>query len=260
LTSIIEQRQSLHRQLQIQEQINAELKNRLEKLQALANIGTCTCMIAHEINNLLGPLGNYAQLALKYPDDSKLAGKALEKTAANSARASRIMESIIALANAEDQDYRPTKLRKLTEQIFTSLCRDFSKDNITVQIDIPDDFELDIVPVQIQQVMMNLILNARKAMLPSAGRLEITARKEGDIVSISVADTGCGIKEENLQTIFEPFFSTGPDSEQNVPDTGTGLGLAFCKKVVEAHSGSICVESTENKGTIFTVKLPQHRL
>jgi signal transduction histidine kinase len=100
----MQKRASLHKTVAIHHAENEELKRQNNQLQALANIGSATCMIAHEINNLLAPLGSYAELALKNSGDRDLVEKALDKTVRNCERASKIMESILALANSQKQE------------------------------------------------------------------------------------------------------------------------------------------------------------
>jgi len=259
LTSIIEKRLSLHRELENQQKENKALKSRLSRLQALSSVGTATYMIAHEINNLLTPLANYANLALQNPDDKELAGKALQKTVLNCERAARITESILKTANSRTQQKKRVPLIKLVEEVFESLCRDFTKDRITVDVRIDRDLHLTVVPVQIQQVLMNLILNARNAMLPGGGSLTIKGRQTDRDVQIEVGDSGRGIERGELKKVFEPFFSTQrPGSETQGPG-GAGLGLAFCRQVIEAHKGRIWVESRPNEASTFKISLPKDR-
>ncbi len=257
LASVIERRVSLHKQLQEQRQENSALKSQISQLQALANIGASTCMIAHEINNLLTPSANYATLALKNPDDRALAEKALQKAVRNCEWASKIMESMLAVANGETEEKKEAPLIGLVEDVFQCLCRDFAKDGITVKLQIPEDLKIWAVPVQIQQVLMNLILNAREAMLNGGGVLTIEAQTTIDAVEIEVRDTGCGIAADDLENIFEPFFTTKGDKQPEAQRLGSGLGLAFCKQVVEEHRGCISVESEPAKGTSFKIILPK---
>lgn len=257
MTSIIEKRLCLHKNLSNQLQQNNALKSQISKLQALANLGTATCMIAHEINNLLTPLASYAALALDNPDDKSLNEKALQKAVKNCERASEIMESMLAVANGRTQNKKKAKLIVLVEEIFSCLCRDFAKDGITVKIEIPEGLMVLAVPVQIQQVLMNLILNAREAMLPSGGVLTIKAHDDTDMVEIEVADTGCGIKPTDLNKIFEPFFTTKTDKQSSTQRCTGGLGLVFCKKIIDEHRGGISVESQPAKGTTFRITLPK---
>jgi signal transduction histidine kinase len=255
LASLIEKRRSLHRSVQKRQDENLHLKNQLCQLQPLANIGSASSMIAHEINNLLTPLGTYADLALLHLDDMGLVEKALRKAVVNCRRISQVMESVLALASGKEQRREDCSVEGLIEEVFTCLCRDFSKDAITVKIDIPKDLTIHIVPVQIQQVIMNLILNAREAMLEHGGTLTLSAARIGSQVRISVSDTGHGIPPEDLERIFSTFYSTKDSRESATECCGTGLGLAFCKTVVEAHQGDLTVESQPGQGTSFHLTL-----
>ena len=260
MTRIIEKRRSLHKHVVSQQQQNNVLKSQITQLQAFANIGTATCMIAHEINNLLTPLGSYAALALNNPNDKPLAEKALKRAVRNCERASKIMESMLAVANGQTQQKKNTRLIILLEEIFSCLCRDFTKDGITVNIQIPPALTVWAVPVQIQQVLMNLILNARNAMLPAGGTLTIKAQDITDAVQIEVIDTGCGVEPADLKNIFEPFFTAKAGKKPSNKHAGSGLGLAFCRKIVDAHDGCISVESKQDEGTTFKITLPKHKL
>jgi len=257
LTSIITKRHSLHKNLARKQEENHTLKCQIGQLQALANIGVNTSMIAHEINNLLTPLGSYASLALDNPDDKGLTEKALRKTARNCKRAVKIMESILAVADGKGQEKKDTAVADLVEEIFGCLGRDFSKDGISVDIRIDRELTVRAVPVEIQQALMNLILNAREAMLPRGGVLTIEATESSDEVRIRVRDSGCGIEEGDLEKVFEPFFTTKRNEHSQSERCGSGLGLAFCKKVVEGHGGCIRAESEVTEGTVFTITLPK---
>ena len=259
MTSIINKRLSLHKHLVSERKENNALRAQVSQLQALANIGTATCMIAHELNNLLLPLGNYAALALSNPDDKLLIEKALQKTVLISERTSKIMESMVAMAGGEVQEKKETSLIILVEEVFSCLCRDFSKDKITVNVKVPEDLTVWAVPVQIQQALMNLILNARDAMLPSGGILTIESRETIDTVKIEVTDTGCGIERDSLERIFEPFFSTKREEKSPSQNASSGLGLAFCKQIVDAHGGCITVESRPAEGSAFKISLPKQQ-
>jgi signal transduction histidine kinase len=257
LASFTEKRLSLHMSLKDQQELNDALKSQLTQLQHLANIGTVSHMIVHEINNLLTPLRNYAILALDNLDDKVLTQKALQIIELNCERASKVMESMLALADGQKQEKKNVGLTVLVEEIFTCLCRDFSKDGITVDVRIPEDLTVWVVPVQFQQVLMNLILNARDAMLPRGGVLTIKAGQTSDTVEIEVSDTGDGIESNNLKNVFETFFTTKADNKSTSEYSGTGLGLAFCKKIVDEHNGCISVESEPASGSKFKITLPK---
>jgi signal transduction histidine kinase len=257
LASITEKRLCLHKQVKNLQQQNNHFKSQLDQLQHLANMGTVSHMIAHEINNLLTPLKNYAVLALNNFDDKALCEKALQKTVQNCERATKIMESMLALANGKTQEKTDTELLGLVEDVFACLCRDFSKDAITVQINVPKGLIVRVVPVQIQQVLMNLIINARRAMMPRGGVLTIEAVERNDLVEIEITDTGDGIEHVDLKRIFEPFFTTKNNKDSKAKRSVSGLGLAFCKRVIEGHDGFISVESIPANGSKFRIILPK---
>jgi two-component system NtrC family sensor kinase len=257
LTRIIEKRLSLHKHLANQQQQNDALQSQFAHLQALANIGTTTCMVAHEINNLLTPLANFAALALKNPDDKLLSEKALQKVVHNCGHASKIMESMLAVANGQAQEKQNALLIALVENVFSCLCRDFAKDGIAVDIQIPQDLTVWAVPVQIQQVLMNLILNARDAMLPRGGVLIIKARDTAGDVQIELSDTGCGIEPANLKKIFQQFFTTKTNGKSSSQNSGSGLGLFFVKRIIDGHGGCVSVESVPGRGSTFKITLPK---
>ncbi|MEM3786141.1 MAG: ATP-binding protein, partial [Nitrososphaeria archaeon] len=120
-------------------------------------------------------------------------------------------------------------------------------ENIKVIVNILPGFTIDADPESIKRVFTNIIINAFQAM-PEGGTLTIYAEKEDNMTKIFFKDTGAGIPKENLEKIFQPLFTTKAK--------GTGLGLAVCKRIVEAHNGTIDVESELGKGSTFIIKLP----
>ena len=258
MQTLLEKRQNLHRQLDRHEQTNNDLLEQIDKLHSLANLGMVSAMIAHEMNNVLTPLANFARLSLQNLDDDALIKKTLEKTVANSDRAAKILESMLTMADATPREKARHNLANLVDETFDCIARDFNKDRIRLSVSIPPDMLVTADAIALQQVMMNLILNARLALLdspPANRRLIISAVQTRDSIKISVRDTGCGIEPENIKRIFEPFFTTR-DQTQNASNAGAGLGLAFCKRTVDAHNGLISVESTPNSGTTFDILLP----
>ncbi len=135
--------------------------------------------------------------------------------------------------------------------------KDLSKHRIHVEKKYHGRPRAAVVPAQIEQVLLNLIINARQAM-PRGGHLRIEVRDNPrtNMVELSIADTGVGIPPERLRLIFEPFYTTKePDAHGH---GGTGLGLSVCRQIVEQHQGRIRGESLVGKGSTFTVKLPVH--
>ncbi|MBN1817212.1 MAG: HAMP domain-containing histidine kinase [Sedimentisphaerales bacterium] len=256
MASLLEKRRSLHQNLQHERQRNNRLRNEIGQMQALANIGLVSSMIAHEMNNILTPLGTYAELALQNPEDSSLVCKTLKKTIRNSERATKILESMLAMARGQMQTKQHYRLVDLVEEIFACLARDFKKDGIRVVKNIEPDLYVWAEGVCLQQVFMNLILNAREAMLNGGGVLSIQACETQEQVRIEFSDTGGGIEPENMERIFDPFFTTKVQG-LSAPRNGAGLGLAFCRRVIEEHNGVIQVSSEPGRGTSFILGLPK---
>ena len=150
----------------------------------------------------------------------------------------------------------PTDLVSLTNDVLLLLEREMNKYRVSVEKNFEQVPEINANGNQIQQVLVNLLINARQAM-PDGGRLilKITHDPAAKMVQLSIRDFGCGIPAEKLPRIFDSFYTTkeGPDASGK---GGTGLGLALCKNVVERHHGKIRVDSTPGKGTMFTLKFP----
>lgn len=248
MTSILERRQNIHRRLEQHRRQYELLEKQIELLESAASVGSATAMIAHEINNILTPIGNYAELALRNIDDKKLVEKALKRSRDNCKKAAKVVEAVLNISNGTSRSKEKVCLAELVDEVFDCLCRDFNKDGITLKIQIDKSLTVFAEKVKLQQVFMNLILNARQAMLKTGGTLTICAERQDDFINIEVCDTGSGIKPENISMIFNPFFTTKTG--------GTGLGLAFCKKVTEQHGGTISVESNSAQGSVFKIKLP----
>ena len=232
------------------------LEEQLMQAQRLTALGELTSTTTHEFNNILMTIINYAKLGLRNKDEPNRT-KAFDKilTAAN--RASKITNTILAAAKNRKQKFEPTNFTVLVEDSLLLLEREMNKYRITVEKSFSAQLpEIMADGNQIQQVVLNLFINARQAM-PNGGRLflKMSYDEENEMIDFVVRDFGCGIPQDKLPKIFEPFYTTksGPDESGK---GGTGLGLASCKSIIEHHQGLIRVESTEGKGTAFTVKLP----
>ncbi len=256
MTELLEKRRSLHQTIELYKERDRQLQKKLEEIQPLSNMGTILAMTAHEINNILTPLENYAQLAQSYPDDRKLAEKAIKKTVSNSARASKILQAMISMADGNNHQKSQVSVNELFDEVFTCIARDFEKDNIKVINNTADDVKVNVEKILFEQVLLNLILNARDAMIEKGGVLELSADCQENSVCISICDTGNGIENDALDKIFDPFYST-KNKDCHQTNGGSGLGLAFCKNVIDSHKGKIEVQSQPGKGTLFTITLPK---
>lgn len=228
------------------------LRQQLRRAQRLATVGTMTAMVAHEFNNILTPIINYAQLAQSNP---ALSGKAIARAADGGRRASHICQAILGISR-QDEAPREAGLRELIDETLAAMARDPKKDGIELVVQVPANLALCTRRVEFQQVLLNLLINARRAVLDKAPprRIEILGAKKAGRVALQVADTGVGIPPENLDKIFQPFFTTQQSPDKN--SRGHGLGLAICKDIVTSLGGEITVRSKLGKGSTFTVLLP----
>lgn len=232
------------------------MQAQLRQAQKLASLGTTAAMIAHEFNNLFTPVVAYAQQALD-TGDVDLMKTALTKTLDRTAAMRQMADRVIGLARQPAGGVRAVNVRQLAENAVGCLCRDPAKDNITLNLQIDPGLAVRANENQLLQVMFNLVVNARQAMLGRRGRLTIDAAPVGDDrVELNVRDTGCGISPENLPRVFEPFFSTKQETEK-AERRGLGLGLAISRGIVEDLGGIISVSSELNIGTTFTISLPK---
>lgn len=233
----------------------AALQQQLQKMQKLAALGELVSTTTHEFNNVLMTILNYARMGQRHKDEATR-DKALEKILTATQRATKITSTILAVARNRSDGFEPTDLKPIVADSLLLLERELSKYRISVETHLADVPQVSAMGNQIQQVLLNLLINARQAM-PSGGR--VVVRLEQDIaartVDLVIRDTGCGIPADKLPRIFEPFYTTktGPDETGT---GGTGLGLASCRQIIEAHRGRVRVESTVGKGTQFTIKLP----
>jgi signal transduction histidine kinase len=236
-----------------------DLREQLTESQRLATIGTIAAVIAHEFNNLLTPIVSYSQYALQSAEsakpDAELIKKALSKAFQGSTKAGRICTSMLGLARGESS-FGSVEIQRLVEETLLVLARDPQKDGIALRVQVQPGLTVFGDHVQLEQVLLNLLINARQAMLGKGGSITIRAqRTESGELRIQVVDTGPGIPEKYLRKIFDPFFTTKGTTRKGEPK-GTGLGLAICKEIVEHHKGRIEVQSEVGKGSTFSIFLP----
>lgn len=237
------------------EQQVEQYRQQLAHMQRLATLGELLGTTTHEFNNVLTTIINYARLGLRHSDD-ETREKAFNKILAAGQRAAKITASVLGMSRRKTEKFEPIDLASVVEEALVLLEREMNKYHVAVEKYFRPAPPALINPGQIQQVLLNLLVNARQAM-PNGGRviIKIEPDADGETVNLSVRDTGSGIDPEKLRHIFEPYFTTksGPDATGK---GGAGLGLAACREIIEAHQGRIRVESTPGRGTAFTLKLP----
>ena len=233
----------------------AILEARLEQVQQLTAVGELASTTTHEFNNILTTILNYAKMGMRHAD-APTRDKAFGKILDAATRAAKVTSTVLGLARNRKPGMEPTDLVSLTNDVLLLLEREMNKYRVSVEKNFEQVPEINANGNQIQQVLVNLLINARQAM-PDGGRLilKITHDPAAKVVQLSIRDFGCGIPAEKLPRIFDSFYTTkeGPDASGK---GGTGLGLSLCKNVVERHHGKIRVDSTLGKGTMFTLKFP----
>ncbi len=243
---------------------NREIQQRQTQLiesEKLSALGRLSAGVAHEINNPMTSILGYSQLsgnllAKEVLDDKQLeeCRKFIKIVESEAIRCQGIVQTLLQFGRKKKQQVVSTDINKVIEDAL--LIAKFHIKHVT--IDIQKELADNLPPImadgnQLQQVFLNLIVNARDAMEQSGGVLKIsTACVDGKWLEIKCSDTGCGIPEDKLNEIFKPLYTTKEEGK------GTGLGLAITQEIVEMHGGIIDVASTVGKGSVFTIRLPIH--
>lgn len=232
----------------------AELQQQLIQAQKLGTVGSLASSITHEFNNILTTVINYAKLGLRHKD-AATREKAFNKILAAGQRASRITTGMLSYSRQRNERREPADLVQLVEDVLVLVEKDLQMHRVSLQTQFDGRPHAVINSGQLQQVLLNLIINARQAM-DGGGRLILSVRSNSEtgMAEIAVRDTGAGIPPDQLRRIFEKFYSTKTADSQG--QGGSGLGLALAREIIEAHQGRIRVESAVGRGTVFTLKLP----
>jgi len=230
------------------------LRQQLLQAQRLSSVGALASSVAHEFNNILTTIINYAKLGQKGAADPGQK-QAFDKILKGGQRAAIIVSGMLGFARNSTNRREDVDLVKLVEEVLMLTEKDLSKHRIQVDKRYHSRPIVPVVAGQIEQILLNLVINARQAM-PTGGRLRVDVRENVDVgmAEVRLADSGVGIQADQLRMIFEPFYTTKDPDEHG--HGGTGLGLSVCRQIIEQHQGRIRVESVVGKGSTFTVKLP----
>lgn len=231
------------------------LRQQLLRAQRLSSVGTLASSVAHEFNNILTTIINYAKLGSKPTATEESRVQALEKILKGGQRAAVIVSSMLGFARNQAIQREVTDIVEVLEEVLVLTEKDLSKHQIQVEKKYHGRPKAPVIRGQIEQILLNLIINARQAM-PRGGRLVLDVRENAfnHMAEVHVCDSGVGIPPEQLRRIFDPFFSTKEPDENG--HGGSGLGLSVCRQIIEQHQGRIRVESVVGKGSKFIVKLP----
>lgn len=219
--------------------------------EKLASAGRLAASVAHEINNPLFPIRiNLEHMLEDIQEGVKIDEKDIRETLNSVERISRIVNRLLEFTRKPVDDLMELEavdLNQVIDNIVNLNRKFFEKENVVTELHIPTLPHVEGSKDQLEQVFMNLVLNAKAAM-PEGGTLSIEAYAEEDVVVIKCKDTGVGIEQNVIDKIFEPLFSTKED--------GTGLGLFVSYGIIQNHKGTIEVTSDVGKGAVFTIKLP----
>jgi PAS domain S-box-containing protein len=254
---LLHSNESLRKEVAERKRAEAQVQQQQEALfqrEKLAAMGSLLASVAHELNNPLSIVMVQADLLNEEVNEETLAER-IKVISQSAERCVRIVHNFLALARRAPPQRTHVELNALIAEAIPLLAYVLQVDNVDVEQDLADDLPLLWADRhQLHQVLVNLITNAHQALrdIPVPRRLMLTTRYDSasSLVILEVADTGPGIPPELQERIFEPFFTTKP------PGVGTGLGLPFCKGIIEGHEGTISVESQVGRGAVFRIKLP----
>ena len=239
-----------------------QLKTAQKKLlqsDRMASLGQLSASVAHEINNPISGVLNLSMLMQRMLKDDGVPAnrieefrKYLSQVTSETTRVGRIVSDLLAFSRRSKPQRAPADLNRIVKMTLSLVAHKMKLSNVAVETSLRED--LPAAPCdqsQIQQVVLNLVMNAAEATQSKTDRRVSVSTAAGDgVVLLTVSDNGEGIPPENLAKIFDPFFTTKSDGK------GVGLGLAVSFGIIEAHGGDIEVKSTVGEGTSFTVSLP----
>ncbi len=229
----------------------AQLEEQLQISEKMASIGLLAAGVAHEVNTPLTGISSYTQMLLEKADPDDPRTKVLEKIERQTFRAAKIVNGLLNLARpSQGESLQAVDLNAVVNDVLSLLEHQFKTSSIKVRKELSASPAIvHGIEYKLQQVLLNLFLNARDAM-PKGGWLSIATRFDDGHALVEISDTGIGIPGEHLGRIYDPFFTTKSIGR------GTGLGLSITYGIVQEHGGTLACDSSVGKGTKFTLTLP----
>jgi two-component system NtrC family sensor kinase len=231
-----------------------ELEGQLSQAEKLSSIGLLAAGVAHEVNTPLAVISSYAQMLAKQVNGDAKKSELLDKITRQTFRASEIVNSLLNFSRTSSTEFTSVDVNRVIADTLMLLEHQLK----VARVKVVQDLQTGLPPIygntgKLQQVFLNLFLNAKDAM-PSGGTLMV-ATHNGHNIQVTVADTGSGIAQEHIHRIYDPFFTT-----KNKPKTGhsggTGLGLSVTYGIIQEHAGKIRVNSKPGEGTTFIMEFP----
>ena len=230
------------------------LETQLAQADKLSSIGLLAAGVAHEINTPLAVISSYAQMLSKQLKGDARLGPVLDKITQQSFRAAEIANGLLNFSRTSTTEFRETNLNQVIRDTLSLLEHQFKTAQVVVDLDLTEELPpINGNPGKLQQVFLNLLLNAKEAM-PSGGRLRVATLVNGHVAAM-INDSGMGIAPENLKRIYDPFFTTKTTPKPG-DRRGTGLGLSVSYGIIQEHAGKIHVESAVGAGTTFHLEFP----
>jgi two-component system, NtrC family, sensor kinase len=231
-----------------------QLESQLQQAEKLSSIGLFAAGLAHEVNTPLAGISSYAQMLLDDVPENDPKRESLLKIEKQSFRASEIINNLLNFARFSESDFKEVNVNSLMSDTISLLEHQLRKNGISLEMDLAKRLPETLGNGgKLQQVFMNLFLNAKDAM-PKGGKLNLRSYQKNSEIVIEINDTGVGISKEDIKKIYDPFFTTKSVGK------GTGLGLSVSFGIIQEHSGRISVESQPNKGTSFSLFFPVKRI
>ncbi len=226
------------------------LEQQLIHSQKMESMGTLAAGIAHEVGNPLTSISSIVQVVQRTIDD-EFAKEKLSLVQSQVHRITKIIRDLVDFSRPSNYQLQPTDIVAGVKQAVEIVRMAKKARNVTFTVDVNDEIPLlSLVPDQIQQVFINILLNGVDAIDGKAGKIHVTVSRDDDFVRVAIEDSGMGISEEHLSKIGEPFFTTKPVGQ------GTGLGLWVSHGIIRGFKGDIHLKSARGKGTTFTISLP----
>ncbi len=234
-----------------------ELEAQLSQSDKLSSIGLLAAGVAHEVNTPLAVISSYAQMLSKQLQGDPQKGPLMEKITRQTFRASEIVNNLLNFSRTSGSEFTDVDVNKIIHDTLALLEHQFKIARVNVGCELSEHMPLIYGNAgRLQQVFLNLFLNAKDAM-GNGGTLRIET-KNGDFVSVAVSDTGSGIAQEHIHRIYDPFFTTKLGNREG-QGRGTGLGLSVTYGIIQEHAGKIRVESRPGEGTTFYLDFPLAR-
>jgi PAS domain S-box-containing protein len=240
------------------EQERKNLQEQLFRSAKLSAVGQLAAGVAHEFNNILHVILGHTQLSM---DENSIPNikESLQHIEKSTKRGSSLVQRLSEFAKPQEPDFEIQDIAEVIQETVKLQKKQIQLENIDVRLEFGEHSKVLFDSDQMQQVFLNLLINAIHAIKHKGGEntIIITALDKDRQLEIRFSDTGCGMSRETMNKIFDPFFSTkGAWAKDNLGITGTGLGLSVTHAIIKQHNGTISVESEEGKGTTFIIKLP----